>query len=120
MNLDDIVAIDMHTHAEVSRDGHPSLPPSLMDGSAAYFGTTGERKPSIADIADIAAYYRERRMAAVVLTVDRDKVLFGSDYPVLTPDRRLKDFDTLDIKPDVRPRILKNNAARLLGLVPGA
>jgi predicted TIM-barrel fold metal-dependent hydrolase len=290
INLDDIVAIDMHTHAEVSRDGHLSLPPSLMDGSAAYFNVAGERKPSIADI---AAYYRERRMAAVVFTVDagtatghppvssgevaeecakhadvlipfasvdphrrdavavaaglaalpnvkgfkfhpsiqafhpndravypvyevlqehgmvalfhsgqtgigaglpggggirlryanpldlddvaadfpslriviahpsfpwqdealavathkptvhidlsgwspkyfppqlvryantllKDKVLFGSDYPVLTPDRWLKDFDTIDIKPDVRPRILKDNAARLLGLVPDA
>jgi uncharacterized protein len=39
---------------------------------------------------------------------------------VLTPDRWLRDFDTLDIKPDVRPRILKDNAARLLGLVPDA
>ena len=29
----------------------------------------------------------------------QDKVLFGSDYPVLTPDRWLADFDTLDIKP---------------------
>ncbi|MCX4092392.1 amidohydrolase family protein [Nocardia sp. alder85J] len=46
----------------------------------------------------------------------RDKVLFGSDYPVLTPDRWLKDFDQLEIKDDVRPQILKENALRLLGL----
>ncbi len=44
----------------------------------------------------------------------RHKVLFGSDYPVLTPDRWLADFDTLDIKPEVRPLILKENAARVL------
>ena len=291
IDLDSIVAIDMHTHAEISRDGHRSLPPSLMDGSATYFRVAGERTPSIDDL---AAYYRERRIAAVVFTVDaetatghppvsseevaeecarhadvlipfasvdphkgadavrearrlantpgvrgfkfhpglqafhpndpavcpvyevlqehrmvalfhsgqtgigaglpggggirlkysnplalddvaadfpdlpiviahpsfpwqdealavaqhkptvhidlsgwspkyfppqlvryantllRDKVLFGSDYPVLTPDRWLADFDTLDIKPDVRPRILKDNAARLLGLVKDA
>jgi hypothetical protein len=43
-------------------------------------------------------------------------VLFGSDYPLITPDRWLTDFDTLDIKPDVRPRILKLNAMRLLGI----
>jgi predicted TIM-barrel fold metal-dependent hydrolase len=43
-------------------------------------------------------------------------VLFGSDYPVITPDRWLGDFDQLDIKPEVRPLILKENAARLLGL----
>jgi predicted TIM-barrel fold metal-dependent hydrolase len=43
-------------------------------------------------------------------------VLFGSDYPVIEPDRWLADFDTLEIKPEVRPLVLKENAARLLGL----
>jgi predicted TIM-barrel fold metal-dependent hydrolase len=46
----------------------------------------------------------------------QDKVLFGTDYPLLTPQRWLRDFDTLDVKPDVRPKILKDNAIRLLGL----
>ncbi len=46
----------------------------------------------------------------------QDKVLFGTDYPLLTPERWLRDFDQLDIKPQVRPKILKDNAARLLGL----
>ena len=48
----------------------------------------------------------------------QDKVLFGSDFPLLTPDRWLADFERLDIKPAVRPKILKDNAARLLGLDP--
>jgi hypothetical protein len=43
-------------------------------------------------------------------------VLFGSDNPVITPDRWLKDFEAIDIKPDVRPLILKENAVKLLGL----
>lgn len=43
-------------------------------------------------------------------------MLFGSDFPVVTPDRWLADFDALDIKPEVRPLILKENAVRLLGL----
>ena len=46
----------------------------------------------------------------------QDKVLFGTDYPLLTPQRWLRDFDTLDLKPDVRPKILKDNAVRVLGL----
>lgn len=46
----------------------------------------------------------------------RHKVLFGSDYPVLTPDRWRRDFDALEIKPEVRPLILKDNAVRMLGL----
>jgi predicted TIM-barrel fold metal-dependent hydrolase len=46
----------------------------------------------------------------------RRKVLFGSDYPVVMPDRWLADFEALEIKPEVRPLILKENAAALLGL----
>lgn len=287
MDVGSLTAIDVHTHAEVDRHGHPSLGPELMDASAAYFGAGGRRQPTIDET---AGYYRERRMAAVVFTVDaehatghrrisneevadgcaahpdvlipfasvdpfkgragvrearrlvtehgvrgfkfhpslqgfapddrmayplyaaieelgvpalfhtgqtgigagvrggggirlrfshpmlvddvaadfpdlriilahpsfpwqdealavathkphvhidlsgwspkyfppqlvryansllQDKVLFGSDYPVITPDRWLADFAALDIKPAVRPKILKDNAARLLGL----
>src|SRR6201988_2283303 len=40
----------------------------------------------------------------------QDKVLFGTDYPLLTPDRWLRDFESLEFKPDVRPKILKDNA----------
>jgi hypothetical protein len=46
----------------------------------------------------------------------KHKVLFGSDYPLLTPDRWLADFEKIGIKEDVRPLILKENAVELLGL----
>ena len=46
----------------------------------------------------------------------RHKVLFGSDYPWITPDRWLADFEQIGIKPEVRPLILKENAVRLFGL----
>ncbi|WSV18109.1 amidohydrolase family protein [Streptomyces prunicolor] len=52
-----------------------------------------------------------------VNTVLRDKVLFGSDFPVITPERWLRDLEKTEIKPELYPRILKDNAARLLGLV---
>ena len=42
--------------------------------------------------------------------------MFGSDWPAILPDRWLADFDTLDIRPEVKPLILKENAAKLLGL----
>jgi len=38
-------------------------------------------------------------------------VLFGSDY-----HRWLDDFAQLDLRPDVRPLILKDDALRVLGL----
>jgi len=46
----------------------------------------------------------------------QDKVMFGSDYPMLTPDRWLPDFAGLPIKSQVREKILKLNVVRLLGL----
>jgi predicted TIM-barrel fold metal-dependent hydrolase len=49
-------------------------------------------------------------------TLLKDRVLFGSDYPAITPDRWLSDFAQLQIKPEVRPKILKENAIRLLNL----
>ncbi|MEV5826995.1 amidohydrolase family protein [Spirillospora sp. NPDC052242] len=287
INVAELVAIDVHTHAEISKTGHRSLSPELFGASEEHFKAHGHRQPSIGEM---AAYYRERKMAAVVFTVDaehatgwprianeevaegcaehpdvlipfasidphkgeagvrevrrlvqehgvrgfkfhpsiqafapndpiayplyqaieelgvpalfhtgqtgigagvpggggirlkysnpmlvddvavdfpelriilahpsfpwqdealavavhkphvyidlsgwspkyfppqlvryansllQDKVLFGSDFPVITPDRWLTDFDGLDIKPQVRPKILKHNAARLLGL----
>jgi predicted TIM-barrel fold metal-dependent hydrolase len=46
----------------------------------------------------------------------KHKMLFGSDYPLITPDRWLSDFAQLPIRDEVRPLVLKENAARLLGL----
>jgi len=46
----------------------------------------------------------------------KHKVLFGSDYPLLTPDRWLADFEKVAFKDEVRPLILKENALKLFGL----
>lgn len=47
----------------------------------------------------------------------KTRVLFGSDFPLLTPDRWRRDADAAELfKPEVVAGILKHNAARLLGL----
>jgi len=46
----------------------------------------------------------------------RRKVLFGSDYPLITPERWLRDFEQAGFRDEVKPLILKDNAAALLGL----
>ncbi|MFI9788945.1 amidohydrolase family protein [Kitasatospora sp. NPDC051984] len=69
MNLAELTAIDVHTHAEVSAHGHASLDEELNDASSGYFKVAGDRKPTVAEM---AAYYRERKMAAVVFTVDAE------------------------------------------------
>jgi predicted TIM-barrel fold metal-dependent hydrolase len=63
---DAIDAIDVHVHVEVDAHGNASLPAALTEAASKYFSTDGPRP----DLDSIAAYYRERRMAAVVFTVD--------------------------------------------------
>jgi predicted TIM-barrel fold metal-dependent hydrolase len=49
-------------------------------------------------------------------TLLKNKMLFGSDYPLIKPDRWLADFEKIAIRDEVRPLILKENAMRLLEL----
>ncbi|MDC3724392.1 amidohydrolase family protein [Rhodococcus sp. Rp3] len=49
-------------------------------------------------------------------TMLRDRVLFGSDFPLITPDRWLDDLEKIGIRDEVKPGLLKDNAVRLLGL----
>ena len=46
----------------------------------------------------------------------KHKMLFGSDFPLITPDRWMKDFADAGFKPEVQPLILKENAIRALKL----
>lgn len=46
----------------------------------------------------------------------KSRVLFGSDFPLLTPERWKRDVTETALKPEVMPGILKDNAIRLLGL----
>lgn len=71
IDLDEIQAIDVHVHIEVDAHGHSSLPDDLAEAASAYFSADVERP----DLDAVAAYYRERRMAAVVFTVDAQTAL---------------------------------------------
>lgn len=66
------------------------------------------------DLSGWSPTYFPPQLVRAANTMLRHKVLFGSDFPVITPDRWRADFDLLDIKPEVRPLILKENARRLL------
>lgn len=46
----------------------------------------------------------------------KHKMLFGSDFPLIKPDRWLADFEKADFRDEVRPLILKENAVKLFGL----
>jgi hypothetical protein len=70
INVADLVAVDVHVHVEVDDHGHTALPQSFLDWSAKYFKSGGPRTPTIDEI---AARYRERKIAAVIFTVDVEK-----------------------------------------------
>jgi len=46
----------------------------------------------------------------------QDRFLFGSDYPFITPQRWMKDFEAVKIefKPEVREKLLWRNGQKLL------
>jgi len=145
LDVASLSAIDVHVHAEVSSAGHHSLSSDLEQASASYFRTEGQRKPALPEI---AAYYRERSMACVVFTVDAESATGQPPVPneevaeaaAANPDVIIP-FASIDpargaagvamarrlvtahgvrgFKPEVREKILKQNAARLLGLTAG-
>jgi predicted TIM-barrel fold metal-dependent hydrolase len=76
MNLDELVAIDIHTHAEIGRGGEDGLRPEWREAAKRYFGEDAE--PTVDDV---ATYYRERKLAAVVFTVDAETVTGRPSVP---------------------------------------
>ncbi|MFF2779799.1 amidohydrolase family protein [Streptomyces sp. NPDC058052] len=90
---------------------HPSFP--WQDEALA----VATHKPNVyIDLSGWSPKYFPPQLVRYADSLLQDKVLFGSDYPLLTPDRWLADFAGLPVKDEVRPKILKSNAARLLGL----
>src|ERR1700678_961357 len=65
--IDSLTAIDVNVHIESDGHDHFSLDQELMDASAAYFKSSGDRTPTLERIADL---YRGLNMAAVVFTID--------------------------------------------------
>ena len=74
-------------------------------------------KPNVyIDLSGWSPKYFPPSLVQYARTLLKRKVLFGTDYPVITPERWLKDFERLEFDDDVRQMIMKDNAASLLGL----
>jgi predicted TIM-barrel fold metal-dependent hydrolase len=74
-------------------------------------------KPNVyIDLSGWSPKYFPEILVRYTNTLLKEKMLFGSDYPLITPDRWLADFANLPIRDAVRPLVLKENAIRLLGL----
>jgi uncharacterized protein len=74
-------------------------------------------KPNVyIDLSGWSPKYFPEILVQYINTRLKHKMLFGSDYPLIAPDRWLSDFEKLPIRDEVRPLVLKENAARLLRL----
>ena len=111
LHLDDVAA-DFPTLTIVM--AHPSFP--WQDEALA----VATHKPTcFIDLSGWSPKYFPPNLVQYANTLLKDRMLFGTDYPVLDPDRWLRDFAVLPIKPEVRPLIMKDNAIRMLKLAAG-
>ncbi len=90
---------------------HPSFP--WQDEQLAVL----VHKPNVfMDMSGWSPKYFSPNLIQYANTLLQDKMLFGSDYPGLTPERWLRDFEATPFRDEVRPKILLENAKRVLGL----
>lgn len=68
--LDDLVAIDLHTHATVSTRNPPDEVAMALNAAMDSYFKQPLARPTIAET---AAYYRERKMLAVIFCVDTER-----------------------------------------------
>jgi len=90
---------------------HPSVP---WQDSAISIAT--HKANVFIDLSGWLPKYFAPQLVRAINGLLKHKVLFGSDYPVLSPDRWIESFNLLDIKAEVRPLVMKENALRLLRL----
>lgn len=106
--LDDVAAEfpDMRIVA-----AHPSFPWQEEALSVA------THKPNVwIDLSGWSPKYFPEILIRYAGSILKHRMLFGSDWPAITPDRWLQDFDRAPFKDEVRPLILKENARQLLNM----
>jgi predicted TIM-barrel fold metal-dependent hydrolase len=108
MYLDD-VAVDFPSLTIIA--AHPSFPWQDEAISVAL------HKPNVyIDLSGWSPKYFPENLVRYANTLLRKKVLFGSDYPMITPDKWMADFELVGFKDEVKPLIFKENAMTVLGL----
>jgi uncharacterized protein len=108
MYLDD-VAVDFPDMPIIL--AHPSFPWQEEALSVA------THKPQVyIDLSGWSPKYFPPILVQYANTLLKHKMLFGTDFPVLTPERWMSDLEKTGIRDEVKPAIFKDNAVRLLGL----
>jgi predicted TIM-barrel fold metal-dependent hydrolase len=74
-------------------------------------------KPNVyIDLSGWSPKYFPPQLAQYANTQLKRKMLFGSDYSLIAPDRWIKDFKEAAFRPEVHDLILKENAIAALNL----
>ncbi|HIE16573.1 MAG TPA: amidohydrolase [Dehalococcoidia bacterium] len=68
------------------------------------------------DTAATPFLYKPQIFQQVTAIIGSDKILFGSDYPLLSPKRIMEQIESVDLSPEDKIRILESNAQKLLSL----
>ena len=72
-------------------------------------------KPNVfIDLSGWSPKYFPPQIARYANTQLGHKFLFGSDFPLIPPDKWIAAYDQAGFKPELREAILKGNAARML------
>lgn len=108
MYLDD-VAVDFPDMPIIM--AHPSFP--WQDEALAIAVHKGQ---VYIDLSGWSPKYWPPQLVQYANTLLRKKVLFGTDFPLFTPERWMADLDKTEIRDSVRPDIMLHNAARLFGI----
>lgn len=110
LHLDD-VAVDFPDMPVIM--AHPSFP--WQDEAIA----VALHKPQVyIDLSGWSPKYFPPQLVQYANSLLQDKVLFGSDFPLITPDDWIVEFDKLGMKDSVRQKILRDNALRLFRSLP--
>lgn len=60
--------------------------------------------------------YWPKQFTHYINSFGQDKVIFGTDYPVLPFKRTVEDIDNLGLRPEARRKLMRDNAVRVYGL----
>ena len=98
---------------------------ALLGGSQPEFGfrnwskalSVAMHKPNVyIDLSGWSPKYFPPQLIQYANTQLKHKMLFGTDFPLITPERWIKDFETAGFKDEVKPLIFKENAIKMLRL----
>jgi predicted TIM-barrel fold metal-dependent hydrolase len=128
--LEGVLPVMMHCGDYRSERSHPArlarilkLFPKLVV-IAAHFGGWSlfdlalehlQGENCLLDVSSSIMFLGDKRSAELVRAYGAERILFGSDYPMWSPDVELERFNRLKLSNEERQMILSENAKRVLG-----